>query len=355
MNTEPAALTGRKPDWFRPPQDGKALVATRVSLSRNLGGIIFPPRASEMTLANVETLLRHRLEELGNPAFDAYFPVPSADSLAAALLGERLLLPHRVLSGPSRGVAVSPGETVSAAVNILDHLTLVVMEAGFRPDRVWERADEIDDRLAGAVEFAFDPDFGFLTVSPEDVGTGLHIEFVAHLPALVLTSQMDKAARALSEIGFQILPLAEDGAGHLFRVRSARTFGPDEGETIADVLETAPVVENYELAARDSLSSPAKRIVFEDRVARAVALLDNARLMSASEALDALSLVGLGASFGLAPARAAALLFDLYFDLLPAHLRLSAGRETDDTERKRLRADMVKRAWTGLTGDRPEE
>ena len=47
-----------------------------------------------------------------------------------------------------------------------------------------EMADRIDTLLNESLNFAFDPELGFLTQCPTNLGTGMRASVMLHLPAL---------------------------------------------------------------------------------------------------------------------------------------------------------------------------
>src|SRR5205823_9497359 len=113
-------------------------------------------------------------------------------------LVERQLISREIASaeGP-RGVAFDERETVSLMVNEEDQLRLQVMRSGFALDEAWQDIDRVDDSLEQRITYAFSEEFGYLTACPTNVGTGMRASVMLHLPALVLTKQIDKVFRAL--------------------------------------------------------------------------------------------------------------------------------------------------------------
>ena len=52
----------------------------------------------------------------------------------------------------------------------------------------------MDTALEGSLNFAFSPQFGYLTACPTNVGTGLRISVMMHLPAAVLSKRRGRAS-----------------------------------------------------------------------------------------------------------------------------------------------------------------
>ena len=68
----------------------------------------------------------------------------------------------------------------------------------------WHDVLALDDRLETEIEPAFAEDLGYLTASPADVGTGLHVSALLHLPGLVLAGEIDKVLNALRQLQFSV-------------------------------------------------------------------------------------------------------------------------------------------------------
>ena len=58
-------------------------------------------------------------------------------------------------------------------VNEEDHLRIQVLREGFSLKEAAETADRIDTLLSETLDFAYDPEFGYLTQCPTNLGTGM--------------------------------------------------------------------------------------------------------------------------------------------------------------------------------------
>src|SRR3984893_3311567 len=158
-------------------------------------------------------LLRERIGKLDlSPRLD-YLNMPGLSVLDRQFLVERQLISRELASaeGP-RGVALGQRETVSLMVNEEDHVRLQVMRSGFALDETWQDIDRVDDLLEQRVSYAFTEEFGYLTACPTNVGTGMRASVMLHLPALVLTRQVEKVFRALQKINLAVRGLYGEGS-----------------------------------------------------------------------------------------------------------------------------------------------
>jgi protein arginine kinase len=255
-------------------------------------------------------------------------------------------------AGPSvpRAVAFSlPEESLSIMVNEEDHLRLQVLQSGLALGKAWELADAVDDQLEAMVEYAFAPRFGYLTACPTNVGCGVRMSAMLHLPALKLTGEMDKVKKACRDMQLAVRGFYGEGseaAGDLFQISNQTTLGKSEPQILNDLSEDIlPQVIGYERLARQLLLEKRRRTL-EDQVFRALGTLRHARLLSPDEALTLLSLVRLGVLTGLITDLTDAAVLPLFLLTQPAHLQRMLGCELDQQARREARADLVRQRLT---------
>src|SRR5207245_2746966 len=202
--------------------------------------------------------------------------------------------------GP-RGVALAPAKTVSLMVNEEDHLRLQVMRSGFALDDASQDSDKVDDLLEQRVSYAFSEEFGYLTACPTNVGTGMRSSVMLHLPALVLTKQIEKVFRALQKINLAVRGLYGEGSrasGDFYQISNQVTLGKSETTILQEIREVIPQIITYEREARKTLARDS-RDALHDRVSRAFGTLKSATMMTSEETMDLLSSVRLGINAGL--------------------------------------------------------
>src|SRR6185369_4470313 len=131
----------------------------------------------------------------------------------------------------ARRVAFHPTEVAAIMINEEDHLRIQVMRSGLQLDEAWQQINQIDDALDEQLEYAAHPQFGYLTACPTNVGTGLRVSVMLHLPALVITRQIDKVFRSLQKINLAVRGLYGEGSqaqGDFYQVSNQVTLGHSE-------------------------------------------------------------------------------------------------------------------------------
>ncbi|GIW70703.1 MAG: hypothetical protein KatS3mg102_0245 [Planctomycetota bacterium] len=168
----------------------------------------------------------------------------------------------------SAGVACGRRESVSIMVNEEDHLRIQVLRSGFEPDAAWNQVAEIDDRLERVVPYAFSTQFGYLTACPTNCGTGLRISVMLHLPALVMTKQIERVFQAVSKINLAVRGFYGEGtqaSGDLYQISNQVTLGRSEEQILTQIKEVVPQIVKYERAVREALLAD-NRTMLEDRI-----------------------------------------------------------------------------------------
>ncbi|MGD8452233.1 MAG: protein arginine kinase [Phycisphaerae bacterium] len=334
-------------EWLR--GDGplsEIVISTRIRLARNLSGYRFLSRADEATRREIaETVQRavHRSRALQDLI---HLDVEQLDELDRNLLVERHLISrqHAESSG-ARRIAFNTAESAALMINEEDHLRTQVMRSGLRLDEAWEQINSLDDALEEHLDFAFHPRYGYLTACPTNVGTGIRVSVMLHLPALRLTNELEKVVQAARDMKLAVRGLHGEGTealGDLFQISNQITLGRSEAEII-DLFRgvVMPRIVEYEKAARRSLLKN-RLHALDDKVWRALGALQNARLISSSEAMQYLSHVRMGVHTGRLKSIELKTLNELLLHTQPAHLQKLEGRRLSGEQRSIARANLIR-------------
>jgi protein arginine kinase len=334
-------------EWLRgsgPESD--IVISSRIRLARNLAEFPFISRASQADRAEIENTLRDRVLEVQESGEFEYVNVNELKVIDRQFLVERQLISREhAESEGARGVAIARNEQVSLMVNEEDHLRIQVMHSGLDLEAAWNKIDRIDSLLAETVNFAYHPKLGFLTACPTNVGTGLRVSVMLHLPALVLTRQIDKVFRSLQKIGLAVRGLYGEGSqamGDFYQISNQITLGMKEIDLVKKVGDIVPKLIEYERKARDFLVKENHENL-HDKVSRAYGILRTAQTISSEETMHLLSSVRMGVNLGLIDDLQIPLLNELFIHTQPAHLQKLRGVELDTADRNKERARYLRR------------
>ncbi len=326
---------------------------TRVRLARNLAAHRFPGRAAPEERASI--LQRCRDSLASTPGLKRSFSVAvdELDPQQRQLLVERHLI-SRELSGASEGAGaiINRDQSISVMVNEEDHLRIQVLRTGFQLKEAWNTIDALDSALEETLDYAYSPQLGYLTACPTNLGTGMRASVMMHLPALVISGQMEKVVRAVNQLGMVVRGLfgeGSDASGSIFQISNQTTLGESEQTIVKRLQSVLKSIVEHELNARDKLleNDPAK---FPDKIGRAFGILKYGHMVSSSEAMNLLSLVRLGVDLSYFPEEHRVLIDRMFIESQPGHISHRAGKtEIDSDERDRLRADHLRAEFANFT------
>ncbi len=311
------------------------IFSTRIRLARNLKGFSFPPSASA---TQAEAVLEKFEAVRGKIAlFKRAVPVriDEVDSLLAETLCERHLISLQFIKSTLPRLAlIEPSEQFCILVNEEDHLRIQSMRSGLDFEAAWRQVSWIDGELAKLLDYAQSERFGHHTACPTNTGTGLRASIQIHLPGLVLSDGIRQMKKNYPEYQVAFRGVSGEGSradGNIFQVSNQRTLGQSESEILKRLSKAAQDFVSRELEARRFLFQT-KRDFISDKIFRALAALQNARIISLEEFFERLSMVRLGLDSGMIQGADHVLLNKLMILSNRAHLCKNYGvaDETDD-------------------------
>jgi protein arginine kinase len=330
--------------------DSSVVLSSRIRLARNIAEFSFPPAASTDAREKLIDLMETAVKRLPGLKQGGFYRSQDIESLDQMFLAERhLISPQFMRDGIGRGLVIDPKERVSIMLNEEDHIRLQVLSSGMSLYDCWEYANKIDNDLGKVLQFDFDSDFGYLTSCPTNVGTGLRASLLIHLPGLVLTREIDNVIGRISKVGLMVRGFYGEGTdvlGNLFQISNQTTLGRTEEEIIDSLAKISKQIIEYEKGAQETLMKDAPEQI-EDKVWRSYGILTNARVLTSNEVMNLLSAMRLGLSLGLIDKCDYKMLNELLIITQPAHLQKCVGREMDTTERDMIRADLVRKRFSG--------
>src|SRR5438105_11036820 len=345
-------LTNHAGEWLRGSGPmSEIVISSRIRLARNVAGVPFLSRASRQERQMRENRIRDVLLGSQVAPQTLYVDLEKAPEVDRQLLVERHLISkqHAAAEG-ARGVAVGESETIAIMINEEDHLRIQVLRSGLQLDEAWEQINAIDDALESKLDFAVHPRFGPLTACPTNVGTGIRVSVMLHLPALKLTGEIEKVFRAAKDMRLAVRGLYGEGTeatGDFYQISNQTTLGKSEDEIISDFKHLViPKIIEYEQHARKTLRDD-RTVQLDDIVGRALGLLRSARLMATEETLFLLSHLRMGIHLGRVKDVDVRTLNELFLMTQPAHLQKISGRKLEGDVRRAARADFIRQRLNG--------
>ena len=336
------------------------VLSSRVRLARNIAGFNFVGRSDAQERSAVLNLVRKNLTKSGVVSQDGsgscWLDVADLDVYSREALAERQIISRQHAKGqrsadeknskdPRAVIVFRPGERVSIMVNEEDHLRMHAIQPGLMLEEALEEISRVDDQIESVLEYAFNSRFGYLTACPTNVGTGLRVSVMMHLPALRILGEIEKVKRAASDMSLALRGFWGEGSeadGDFYQLSNQTTLGKSEEILLSELQGSiVPRVIEFERKAREKLLSK-RRLFTEDLVYRSLGVLTHARRLAAPEAMTRLSEIRLGASLGLLQSPDTETINRLLLLVHPAHLQHAAGRMLPTGERKAARAALMR-------------
>ncbi|RMF36698.1 MAG: protein arginine kinase [Planctomycetota bacterium] len=338
-------LAGKCGQWLKgsgPESD--IVISTRIRLARNLADFPFVRRASDDEKVQIVKMLRGRIAKLPQWEQTAFWDVEELEELDRQFLVERQLMSRELAdSDGDRAVVIDPQERFSLMINEEDHLRIQVICSGLDLESAWEQINALDDALESKLSYAFHEQFGYLTACPTNVGTGLRVSVMLHLPALVITREIEKVFRSLQKINVAVRGLYGEGSqfmGDFYQISNQVTLGRSEQELMDTVREVVPRIVEYERRARFFLLKESEQDL-HDEVSRAFGILCTAKKISSEETLHYLSKVRMGVNLGLIRSVDILTINKLFVHTQPAHIQKLRGKHLSVADRNIERASYL--------------
>ncbi|MGF7186345.1 protein arginine kinase [Desulfitispora alkaliphila] len=324
------------------------VISSRIRLARNLSGYPFPHVANEGQAKEVYELIKNALneqdalEELNELDFMNISDLSALDR--QVLMEKHLISPQHMKPGYSKAVSLSNDEAISIMINEEDHMRIQCLFPGLQLEEALKKANIVDDYLEAKLDMGFDEHMGYSTACPTNTGTGLRASVMLHLPALVMTKQINRVLATLPQLGLAVRGIYGEGTeanGNLFQISNQITLGVEEREIIKSLEAVTKQLIDQERHARKLMLKDRQKNL-EDKIYRAYGILRYARVISSEEALNLLSDLRLGVDTEIIEEVESKILNQLIVQTRPGCLQKMEGREMEAFDRDVKRAKVIR-------------
>lgn len=331
-------------------------VSTRIRLARNFKDYPFPARLlsdphAEEQASEIIRLVSGELTSLEEFSFYEMRTLPEE---IGAFLIERNLISRDLLKHAGISAAlISKDESISVMINEEDHIRAQYFMKGFDLKRAYERVSGIDDIISDSLPFAYDPELGYLTACPTNLGTGMRASVMLFLPAIARRNRMRKILSVLTRLGLTVRGASGEGSGaegDLFQVSNEVTLGLTEEEVLSGVEQAVDILVETEILERGRMKAEEGEAL-RDRVCRSYGALLYCRLLEEEECVNRIADLKLGVTLGYfkdAAAHTLEKLDALVADVRPANIERMSGVPLGKQERDAFRAEFVSEAVRSL-------
>lgn len=274
-------------------------ISSRIRLARNVDGLKFYTKLQSDVDANyIIGSVMKTLEK-----FDVFNFLRLKDlslSECNALFEQHLISKELIENKDISGVAISEDGKIIVMINEEDHIREQCLERGFNLYKPYRRLSQIDDEIISSIPIAFDREFGFITASPSNLGTGMRASVMVFLPAMERTQKIEDMIKRARENGLTVRGVYGEGSralGQFYQISNQGSLGLSENEIIDKVSDFVYGLCNEEKEQRTYLLENEYEKM-RDSSLRAYGILSNCYSLEEEEMITLLSSVKLGGALG---------------------------------------------------------
>ena len=329
-------------NWYL--QSGKqsdVAISTRVRFSRNINGYKF--NLNKQELEELENKIKMSVYEIGYGLRFLY--LKDMDEITKQSLVEKnLLTPEYIKQRNNTGaIMINDEENICILIGEEDHLKIQIYSSGLEIENTLNFAIELDKKIEEVLGYCVSKKYGYLTSCPNNVGTGLKISVMLHLPVLDQTGNTKKVFQAINNFGVDIKGIyGENGnvVGGLYQISNKQTLGISENEIAKNIEIITQKIIDQERKARKLIAN--NGIELEDEIYRAYGIFANCKKISIEEAIELLSLIKLGVDLGILDEVTDMQVQKLYLYIKPANMQKYLGEQLGKIDREIKRAEVIK-------------
>ena len=293
-------------NWYvQTGKDSDIVISSRIRLARNIKGIPFTTKCKPEDLEKVINIMNNEVNSLGYGL--KLFRMDKIDNVTKlSLIEKHLISPEFVAKTENsitqnlKAILLNDDENICIMVNKEDHLRIQVFSAGLDLENLKNLIVEIDEKIDEACHYSCDRKYGYLTTCPTNVGTGMKVSVMVHLPALTITGNINKVLQIVNSFGMNIRGLYGEGTqslGNIYQISNNQSLGLTEDEIVKNLnIITYKIIELDRFARKNLTKEP---LDLEDRICRSYGILTNARKLTSEECLKLWSDVKLGMDLGI--------------------------------------------------------
>lgn len=319
-------------------------IASTLSFKRNLEKFKFAAKLTMDRQKQIISLIDKELLSIKDVKAPSLIKAEDLVPLEKEYLLEHFLLFHSFQQAHSgEAFIVDESGEFFVGLNLKDHIHLQLIDCGEDLENTWNRLVKIETELGKSINFSFSPKFGFLTADPTECGTGFIASVFLHLPALIHLGglkeiQKVKKDNSLKLTGLQGSP--DELIGDVLVVTNNYTLGLTEENILSIIRGFVTKLVIRERSIRNQLQHGDNE-EFKDKVSRAYGVLTHSYRLEAIEALNAISMLKLGANLGWVKGLTMPQLNKAFFTIRRAHLLCEFEAQLSQEELPHKRAEYI--------------
>lgn len=310
------------------------VLSTRIRLARNLKRFNFVPNLSVDDANKItDKVIDSVMVSSGNS--DSFFKKLEEEEISkngGALIEKHLISPGFLNSSLPVSLILSNDEEISIMLNEEDHIRIQTIKEGYNPNEAFNLCNITDDLISEKCEYAFSKKYGYLTACPTNLGTGMRISFMVHIPAICMSGNLPDLKSNLESAGIVIRGCYGEGStsfGNLYQISNELTLGLSENEILEKIKKVIEKIVIMEKELRNKILNDNVK----NNIMRSLGIIKNSYLMDFNEFTNLWSNIMLGISLNIIKNIDITKFKKLIFELAPYSLN-----------EKNLKDEKIKRA-----------
>ncbi len=331
-------------NWYlQSGNDSDVVISTRIRYARNFRNYKFNI-TSRKEAEEIEKDIKDKLYKLGYGL--KFCRLSDIDEITRySLLEKNIISPECAMNKDGiESILINDDENICIMINEEDHLRIQVFNSSFELDTTFNLAREIDEKIEEIFDIAKSNKYGYLTVCPTNVGTGLRASVMLHLPGLTKTGNIKKIFDVVRNFGVEIRGIYGENSkssGDMYQISNKQTLGISEENIIKNLKVITEKIIEQEREARKILAK--SQIELEDIVYRSFGIIKEARKISSEETRMLLSDVKLGVDLGIIKELDDLKVKKLFLYTKPYNLQKYVGEKLNDYDRDIKRAETMRK------------
>jgi protein arginine kinase len=335
--------------WANAGPFSDIVLSTRVRFARNLPSLYFPNKLDKKGIEIINSISERFVNESAFCDDLNFIELKNIDINDKRFLRERNLITSEMETSDDSSIVIEVNENFVILLNEEDHFRIQVIKPGFQIMDAYRLADRIDDELNKFVSYAYSDDLGYLTACPSNLGTGLRVSSMVHLPTLSMLNKMQEIFKVVKKMSFEIKGTTGDDyktIGSIYIISNRISLGISEVDLIEELDEITSKIFEFESEMRDSYISEHGN-QFTDRIWRAYGILKYSRRINFVEAMEHLSSIRVGIILSIIKNISLFKVNDLMVNIQRAHLQKIANKLfTSTLECDGFRAEYLRKQFT---------
>ncbi len=326
--------------WYYNVDKNQIAISSRVRIARNIEGYNFPQMLNDFEINEIT----NKIEKSMNKN-EKLLKLSDMDKLTIGSLVERHLLSKEYIKDTTnKSIVLNKECSLSIMINEEDHLRIQGFSSGLNIDVAYKISKEAVERINKTVKYSEHKQYGYLTACPTNIGSGIRVSVMLHLPALTRLGYISRLLEDAAKVGITIRGIYGENTaarGNLYQISNQKTMGMTEDEICEAVKKITEEIIKQEKKARDIIN--AEEIYYEDKIMRALGILKYARRIQTSEAEKLLSLVRIGVESKIIKDIDPNLIQKLSVNIYANNLQLELKKSMDEGERDIERSKYIRR------------